>query len=216
MVEHKTFRSCLKYNNPEKHKEHRYLIVYEKLGLKDTCLPEQEEEGIVSSTSTYGTWAMLGQSSPVCLWHLSRKCGQSQIINFCKEVRLRIPWGSDVRLGQSLISRCYSDVRFRSPSFGSDVRLGQYPIWRCCSDVRFRSHSSGRDSKSLTPLKSKDCNWERGKQNEDDVDVVAVDALCLVPIFIVCCNTLELVLYNWRHEPEKQWSSEISFNGLKL
>ena len=29
-----------------------------------------------------------------------------------------------------------------------------------------------------------------------DVDVVAVDALCLVPIFIVCCNTLELVLSN--------------------
>jgi hypothetical protein len=29
-----------------------------------------------------------------------------------------------------------------------------------------------------------------------DVDVVAVDALCLVPIFIVCCNTLELVSFN--------------------
>jgi hypothetical protein len=61
LVEHKTFRSCLKYHNPEKHKEHRYLIVYEKLGLKDTCLPEQEGEGIVSccwstpSTLTYGT-----------------------------------------------------------------------------------------------------------------------------------------------------------------
>ena len=42
-------------------------------------------------------------------------------------------------------------------------------------------------------------NCERGKQDEDDVDVdvVAVDALCLVPIFIVCCNTLELVPSNF-------------------
>ena len=154
LVEHKTFRSCLKYHNPEKHKEHLYLIVYEKLGLKDTCLPEQKQEGIVScwwstpSTSTYGTWAMLGQSSPVCLWHLCPKSGHFQILKSCKEVRLRIPWGSD-------------------------VRLGQYPIWRYCSDVRLPSHSSGRDTKSSTFHNSKNCNWERAKQCEDDVDVVS-------------------------------------------
>ena len=124
----------------------------------DRCVPE--EEGIVSrwwstpSTSTYGKWAMLGQSSPVCLWHLCPKMGQRIISKRCKDLRLRIPWGSD-------------------------VRLRQFSIWRRCSDVRFPSHSFGRDSKSLTSLKCKDCNWERGKQDEDDVDVVAVDALCL-------------------------------------
>ena len=65
--------------------------------------------------------------------------------------------------------------------------------------MRFPSHSSGRDSKSLTLLKSKDCNREKGKQDEDDVDVVAdVDAIYLAPFFLVCCkfNTFELTFHN--------------------
>ena len=75
----------------------------------------------------------LCQSSPN--WHLSFKWGQLMMISFCREVRLLIPSGSEVSLGQVEIWRLWSDVRLTIPS-GSEFRFGQSSIWRLWSDVR--------------------------------------------------------------------------------
>lgn len=105
-------------------------------------------------TITRGTWAMMGQSALVCLWHLIRKRGeQKNISKDCKEVRFRISWGSNVKLGQLQILRNCSDLRLviqgreSSPS-----QLSISSFWR---EMRFHSYSFGRDSKWLTFLTTK-------------------------------------------------------------
>ena len=62
-------------------------------------------------------------------WHLSFKWGQLMMISFCREVRLPIPSGSEVSLGQVEIWGLWSDVRLTIPS-GSEFRFGQSSIWR--------------------------------------------------------------------------------------
>ena len=101
---------------------------------------------------------MKGQSSPICLLHLCPKRGQPEIANFIKgrlriswgsvvklgqpemynsfkKVRLRISWGIDVRLGLPEMYNSFKEVILRI-SWGSDVKLGHLIILRVCSDVR--------------------------------------------------------------------------------
>lgn len=98
-------------------------------------------------------WAILYQSSPFSSSHLCSNWGQLKILSICKEVRWRIPSGSDVRLGQFSITIFRSDVRLPIHS-GKVKKLWHSEtssIWRVVTCWRY----AGRDSSFEIPVKTK-------------------------------------------------------------
>lgn len=107
----------------------------------------------------YGTWAILGQSSPFSLWHLSDKCGQWKISRCFKDVRERIPSGSDVNRGQEPTTRLVREVRL-------PIQCGNVAKWEHSSISRVWRvltcwlSSSGTDFKSDMLEIRRDSNGE--------------------------------------------------------
>ena len=146
----------------------KQYLIYNSLFMKkwdekiDKGTPEEIILWWIIWKQSRGIWAMMGQSAPICLWHLSCKRGQQKNISKdCKELRLQISRGSDVRLGQLQILRYCSDLRLAIQGReSSPLHLSISSFWR---EMRFHSRSFGRDSKWLTFFNNKDCNRERGK-----------------------------------------------------
>uniref|UniRef100_A0A2N9FZV7 Uncharacterized protein n=1 Tax=Fagus sylvatica TaxID=28930 RepID=A0A2N9FZV7_FAGSY len=177
--------------------------------------------------------AILCQSSPIPSWHLSFKWGQFQIASVCREVSLpipsgspsfrsdvrlpivRLPSGSEVRLGQSKIRSFGSDVRLPIPSgseigaikirsFGSDVRLpipsgseevrsdwGNRKYRRLGSDVRLPIPSGSEEVRSdWGNRKYQVSEVKPGEEDEEEGSEEVADIF--IVIAIVSCKGLKL------------------------
>ena len=80
------------------------------------------------------------------------------MISFCREVRLPIPSGSKVSLGQVEIWRLWSDVRLTIP-LGSEFRFGQSSI---CSIWRLWTKTKKNPKFTIVEY----LNWETKSQRE--------------------------------------------------
>ncbi|KAA3476405.1 hypothetical protein EPI10_010388 [Gossypium australe] len=104
-----------------------------------------------------GMWAMLGQSSPLTFSQRLCRWGHATILSVSSAVRLRIPWGNDIKLQQFPIANLLSKVRFRREErcwilLGNEGNSGHSRINK---EDKPRNPCTGRDTRLLQKVKYK-------------------------------------------------------------